>query len=342
MKVWKRIAIFAIIAVVFQLGVLIYLNNFMLKSFTVFNASAQDNGNKEDNKAGIRMPDNIDSIDVSFDGKYCSYYKDSTLYIVDNETGLRRKVTFDGGQTLNLYRWKESSAQLIIAEQGVINGASTLKIMLYDAQSGKQELLRDLSSIGKSIKVGSIECAGTNDIIVSILQSNGKYDLYYIGDEITKVALNIGKVDDFKYGGKDKSVIYKDKASSKYINSANKKVFELKSAASKLLAVDFQGNVYVADTNKNEVSEIYFKDMNKSNDTWHPIELKQTVDVSQLFISNSGNVYINDLLQGKFINVKDNDTINYEGKLMGVFDNGIITLKDDIVNRIMFDEKNKK
>lgn len=341
MRVWKRLLIFGGIALAMQLGILLYFNNSYLKSFTAFKPSNTPVVEQKKPASGILMPEGIEGIQASFDGRYSSYYKDNSIYVIDNQTGVRTKVPLDDGQSLNFYKWHDRKNELIIGEHGIVNGASKLKLTVYKAETARHELIKDLSWIGKNIKLGNLEFAGESDYIVTLIQSNGKMELYYVGREVSKIPVNSTNLGIFKYTGKDKNVLYQDKSSNKFYITGNKKPFELKSPASKILDIDMNGNIYTAELSKNQISAIYYKNINNAGDTWHSIDMKQPVDVSELLLNSRGNIYMNNVLEGKFTDLRNNLTISYQGKYMAFFDGGILILKDNVLDKKNFKEASK-
>jgi hypothetical protein len=338
MKTWKKASVFITIALVTQLIVLIYINNHMLGSLNAFNPEEI----KAEEEVKILIPDNIKELKSSYDGKYCSYYNESTLYIIDVDTGMRRKMEFKDGETLNLYKWYDNSNRMILAEQTNGNGAGRLKLTSYDAVLGKKEDIKDLSWLGNNIKINELNFAGADDVIVKITQADGRSDLYYIGTEVTKlsaVTRNIGFV---RYTGKDSKVLYQDKTTKKYYITGEKKALELKSPNSEVIDFDSAGNVYIFEGDKEGKKYIYYKSLDSENSDWSLIELEEDMEFVNTYINNDGTVYIDNSLEGKFTEVKEKVSITYEGKLMAFFKGGIFTHKDDILEKVEFKDMTNK
>lgn len=338
MRTLKRLGMFAIIALVTQLAVLVYINNFMLGSLSTFNSEDV----KPEEELKILVPENINELYSSYNGQYCSYYNEDTLYIIDTNTGMRKKMDFRDGQTLNLYKWYNNSNRMILVEQTTSVESGTLKIASYDAEVGQKEDLKDLSWIGNNIRVEAIDFAGENDFVIKIAQSDSKSDIYYVGEEVSKLTTVTRNIGFISYAGNEKKVLYQDKATKKYYFTGSKKALELKNSSSQVLDFDSLGNVYIFDKKEENKKYIHFKNLDDGQMEWNSIELEQDVDIEDININKDGTLFIDNPLQGKFTEAKSKVSINYDGKFMSAYKGGIFTVKDGLLEQVEFNESKNK
>ena len=332
MKTWKKAGTFICIAVFSQLMVLIYLNNHMLSSINVF--KSEEIKAEEDIK--ILIPDNIEELKASYDGRYCSYYNDDSLYIIDTQTGMRKKMEFRDGEKLNSYKWDDNSNKIILAEQTHSNGAGRLKITGYDAVLGKKEDIKDLSWLGNNIKVDDFDLASENDLVVKVTHIDGRSDLYYVGSDVSKLSTVSRNIGFARYTGKDRDVLYWDNITKRHYVTGVKKPLQLKSPDSKVVGLDSNGNIYVFEEDEEGKKYIYFKELFTENNQWSSLELQQDIELKNIFIRGDGSVFVDLSLEGKFTEVKSKVAINYKGRFMAFFKDGIYTYKNDILEKIEF------
>jgi hypothetical protein len=337
MKTLKRLGIFVVIAIVTQLGILVYVNNFMLGSRSVFNEEVPSI--KEEMK--ILIPENINEIQSSYDGKYCSYFSEDSLYIIDIQTSMRKKIEFKDGQTLSLYKWYNNSNRMILAEQSIVNGAVKLKLTTYEAELGLHEDFKDLSWLGHNAVINAIDFAEAEDVIVKVSKEDGRSELYYVGEEVSKlpaVTKNIGFI---RYMSKEKSVLYQDKTTKKYYSTGNKSPIDIKSPTSTIIHLDSLGNLYVFDKDEEGKRRIYYKELSKEEEDWNPIEVGAEIQTEDIYIDEEGKIYTNNTLEGKITEIKSKAVFSYSGKFMDFFNGGVITVKNNELQKINFNKEEK-
>ncbi|WP_139905407.1 hypothetical protein [Clostridium thermarum] len=337
MKTLKRLGVFVVIAIIAQLGILIYINNFMLGSRSVFKAEVptiQD-------EMKILIPENIHEFQSSFDGKYCSYYSKDTLYIIDIETSMRKRIEFKDGQTLSLYRWYNDSNKMILAEQSTANGAAKLKLTIYDADLGLQEDFKDLSWLGHDIVIDAVDFGEAEDLVLKVVNGGGRADLFYVGEEISKLSATTRNIGTMTYLIKEKRVIYQDKTSKKYYITGNKNPIDLISPTSTIIDVDSLGNLYLFDMDLEGKKQIYYKQLGTEDD-WIALEVEEDIDAEDIYIDGEGNIYANNVLEGKITELKSKAVFTYSGKFMEFFKGGVFTAKDNELRKIEFNKEENK
>lgn len=342
MKLWRKFVVFVIIGLFVQLFFLLYLNNYKLKSLNFFNSDDIKSKHKEENTLKVLVPNNVDEIKSSYNGKYSSYYNNYNLFVINTQTGIRRKLEFDNS-VINIYKWHPNKNKLVVAQQSLREGGSSLKLVAYDADLEARNDVKDLSWLGSNITVEDLDFIGEGDLVVKIVYTNGDSEIYFIGDEVNKLSTVTKNIGYIKYTGQEDKILYEDKKSGKYYITGSKKEVNRDKLEGKVINIDTEGNIYMAEEEQDKVSSIYYKNLFEDKSSWQPIEIEPATSVDNIIVDSQGSIYINNPQSKELINLRENTSYMYEGKLMSVYKEGIFVINDNSLIKIQFkDLKNNE
>nr|WP_307897185.1 hypothetical protein [Clostridium botulinum] len=91
MKVVKKIILWVMISLTLQFAGLFYIDKYFLASGgTKIKAKKITNTGTENKDYDVNIPENVEELDVSFNGKYISYFKDNKLNVINTKNGEKR------------------------------------------------------------------------------------------------------------------------------------------------------------------------------------------------------------------------------------------------------------
>lgn len=343
MKLWKKFGVFVIISLAVQLLFLLYLNNYKLKSLTFFSSDGIKNQIEKDTAPKVLVPTNLDEIKSSYNGEFSAYYNNYNLFVINSQTGIRRKLEFDSNNIINIYKWHPSKNRIVVAQQSLSEGGSSLKLIAYDADSEVRKDIKDLSWLGSNITIEDLDFVGEDDLVVKLTYSNGNSELYLVGDEVDKLSIVTNDIGYIKYTGQENKVLYENNKSGKYYVTGSKREVSRDNLQGKVINIDVEGNIYIAEGEENKISHIYYRKLFDEASSWQSIELGYATTIDYIYTDGEGRIYI-DIPQSKeLINLREKISFKYEGKLMSVYDNGILAINDNTLSKIEFkDLKNSE
>ena len=131
MKLYKKIIAWAILSIILQIGGLFVLDNFVFKHSSKFKSNKIDIEKQNTKDINVIIPNGAENVNISYNGKYLTYYENDTLYIEESKTGTKTEVkTEDNGEIL-YYKWLSDRDRLIIAEKVVKDGETVIQLITY-------------------------------------------------------------------------------------------------------------------------------------------------------------------------------------------------------------------
>jgi hypothetical protein len=282
-KYIKNLGIYFIIAVILQVGVLYYINNFYLSGFSSNNedklaastSNTNETGTKSNDKndstvSGKNEGDNIikfavpaDSTDIelSKENDKVAYIKDSVLQIV----GKTENNTVDL-QDLKLlkYQWFDEGNLVVAASK---ENSTKVSFYKYNISTKEKELLASIQLKDKKSAIDSIISSPLKDLIfVKVALSNGSSELYKLNvrNEFEKMDLRESKIQDIYLIPHEDKLIYNSSLNSNiYVTYLEQKLSLTQKGLTRILGVDKSENVYIGLVNNGQISKIYYGSISK-------------------------------------------------------------------------------
>ncbi|MDF2880531.1 MAG: hypothetical protein K0R54_1088 [Clostridiaceae bacterium] len=337
----KRILMWSLIAVLFQTGVFFAADKYYEK--TVLNTNVTEvrvDKNKQLLKdITINVPSDAKQTEVSYDGKYISYYEQDKLNIINTYDGTKHVVNAEKGFKQVYCKWFPDMNSMVICEKDLYQGRN-INIYRYNAENDSK--FTPTNSNGKNIKLKLNNCSDkVSDIAIStgmnlwyirIAKANGRTDIFNIDVNGNVMSLltskMIGKIGVFK---RMTNLIYESRIDDNvYVknnswDSLSKNVY--------FLNVDDSDNLYIGIVKNNKVVKIQYGSIKKNIRQWKSIDLNEPVDKNNIFITSSGKIYIVDSTKGYITDKLTNKTTSYEGSILGIADKTLITVSNGVLKR---------
>lgn len=349
MNNFKRIVTWIVISLILQSSVLLYLDKFYFVTETNFQAKKVDNSKKVAVKnVKINVPSSATKLSVSFDGKYLAYYENDILKVANTQTGELKEVNFDKNIKLSYYKWQADVDNLLIAEKKTTSNGDSIKLSRYEPQKGKKiDINNDnkgnpvfISLPDKQSEVQDLEFSAITNMIYAKIGHSGSRNSIYSIDVMAR--MNKLKINSYFTGNivtfrTDSRMAYENLTYHKIYVTGMQNSISIKGVTSPaLLATDEEDNLYIGKREGNNITKIYYGNINESTSNWKSIDLKNPAKAEDIYVASDGNIYTNDNLKGIVYNISQNKEIQYEGQFLQIYNAGVYSVSEGILSKKTF------
>ncbi|NMM64063.1 hypothetical protein HBE96_15580 [Clostridium sp. P21] len=356
MNLLKKLLIWSIIAVLIESGMLFYLD----KAYSAARSDYKEvkSTAKSEKKAynEIKVPENAENIQVSYDGKYVSYCEDNVLKIANSQDSKIQSIDINSNSSICYSRWLPDTNWLLICEKDTKD-----RINFYNYnpnKSSKNQLIdHDMKPLiieldNKSDKIEDIALSTANHVMYTkILHKSGKSDIYgtNVMGQVEKIKTSNNKIGNISMLNLASNLIYEDKEEDEIKNLTqtvvkNKKGDEKKltdissidfddDSRKVLLGTDTQDRIYAGILESGKVSQVILGELKDSTSPWKKLKLSALTDKDNIVITAQGNMYIKDKSQNSVKNAVTNAETKYNGKFIEIQNKYIYSLYDNKVIR---------
>lgn len=369
MKKFKRILIWSLIATSIEFAMLFSLNHIYSKSLDTYSEVKSVPQQEKKTYNDVKMPENVENIKVSYDGKYVSYYESKILKIANTRTEGNSTVEPSDNSEICYSKWLPDSNLLLLCEKDKKN---KINFFSYDADKSSKRELTDfdtkpvkIETDSKNDNVDNITLSTANHVMyVKILHKDKTSDLYKINvmNQVEKMKTSNDIIGYISMLHNDTNLIYEDAENEEIKNLAKTTVkTPVKSSANKkakgnekftekevtrslniqfedeskkiLLATDDEDRIYIGTVENDKVSSIIYGDLKTSTDKWKTLKLPGIVGRKDVVITKEGNMYIKNDANGVVKNIASNIETKYKGNFVEIRDQYVYTLYDNKLTR---------
>lgn len=340
MKMLKRIVAWITVSIVIQCSILFYLNNYVFSAKSSFNAKkiVEKATNKKD--VEVKVPDNAQHVNVSFDAKYLAFYDEGILRVINTKTGDTKEVEFDKNVKVSFYKWIPDRNRMLIAEKITTKSTSGFKLSYYDVDKDVKEPIKDLTWADSKSEVEDIQVSTlTNVIYVKVAHSGKRSSIYWIDiqKQMKKVDAKSYIIGTIVAMPHEDKLIYEDQTYHTISVTNMSKPITIKDVkASCLLGVDGDDNIYIGGLDGENVTSVYTGTLKQNTSMWNVTKLSGEYQQSDIFVSFEGKIYLNDGLKGIVHDMKTGKDTPYKGKLIQIYSEGIASISDGKLIKTIF------
>ena len=329
MKLYKRIIAWAILSIILQVGGLFVLENFVFKHSSQFKSNRIDLEKESTKDINATIPSGAENVNISYNGKYLTYYDNDTLYIEETKSGTKSEVkTEDNGEIL-YYKWLSDRDRLVIAEKVIKDGDNVIQLITYSPKDSSISYVTDICNYENDMEVMKItESTITSVYYVDIYKGGLKSIVYRIdiNNDRSKVSLQASVLGNMQVIPHVDRLVYEDKINNKfYVTSPDKQLTFNSNKNLTLLGIDRNDVIYVGELNGDKISSIIYGKVDDDTSTWKTVTLDAVVNKTDLYFNNNSEILINDNLKGAVKNLTTGVEIEYEGKLIQIKEDFIAT-----------------
>lgn len=341
MKILKKIGIWIAFSLIIQFVGLLYLNNYLFASSqAVVKVKKIEKKETEEKKVEVKVPEGVKHINTSFDAKYLAYYEGEILKVVNTKTGDIKNVEFDEKVKVSFYKWLPDRNRMLIAEKHDNKNGSGFKLSYYDVDKDVKEEVKDLTWADQKSEVEDIQVSTlTNVIYVKVAHSGKRSSIYWVNimKDMKKVDTRAYMIGNMRVIPHEDKLVYEDLSYGKIYSTNISKPITIKDVKKPvLLAIDSDDNIYIGDQENDKVKRVYYGKAQDSTENWKKVDLQEAVDKKDVFVTENGNIYVNDNLKGVVIEVSTGKQTSYEGTFLQMYSNGIATISDNKLMKTSF------
>ncbi len=330
MKLYKKIIAWAILSIILQIGGLFVLDNFVFKHSSKFKSNKIDIEKQNTKDINVIIPNGAENVNISYNGKYLTYYENDTLYIEESKTGTKTEVkTEDNGEIL-YYKWLSDRDRLIIAEKVVKDGETVIQLITYSPKDSSVSYVTSICDYEDDMKVMKItESTFTSVYYVDIYRGGLKSMVYRIdiNNDKSRVSLQASVLGNMQVIPHVDRLVYEDEINNKfYVTSPNKQLTFNSNKNLTLLGIDRNDVIYIGELNGEKISSIIYGKVDEDTSSWKTVNLEAVVNRKDIYFNNESEILINDNLKGAVKNLTTGLEVEYEGKLVQIKEDFIATI----------------
>ncbi|HEY5560843.1 MAG TPA: hypothetical protein VIK72_03645 [Clostridiaceae bacterium] len=340
MKIVKRLSIWILISIVIQCSILFYLDKYYFAAEGKVKTKSLVLKKQVVKEVVINLPKDADvaKVKVSYDGKYLAFLQGNSIKVMNLETGEIKNINYDATVTVMYYKWLPDRDRMFVAEKHIKNNKPIVKFSSCDVKkteivtneirdnNNNEEFitLTDSKATVEDIQISTL----TNMIYVKLSltgQRNSVYSMNVMG-QMNKVNTGyiIGKMSELI---SEDRLVYEDLTTKKiYIEGLNP--ISIANTDLKIINI-IPGNntdvIYLGKNDSYKISKLYYGSLDTTIDKWKTIDLKDPVDINNIYISYKDKIYFNDILQGIITEESSGKQTAYKGIVLQMYDEGIIS-----------------
>ncbi|GKX67775.1 hypothetical protein [Inconstantimicrobium mannanitabidum] len=334
MKNLKRIIVWSLIAIIIQNAIFLYVENVYLSTDLKIKAEkVEDSKDVNVKDMEVSLKSGIENIQVSYNGRFASYMNNGKLCVLDTKTNEEKSLTTSENSDIVFYKWLHNDTNMIAIKKVLENGVYHFEPVAFDAKKGQERELTDFDFNKLKIPLYTskdtiddvVFSTATHSIYIKIKKSTGRYNVYYanVMNQLKLVKSNriIGKI---AVPTTSTNAVMEEYGGVRILNQE----YGLKIPGvqtPKILGTDSNDNVYFGNYVDEKITKIYYGVISNKVIQWNELNLPTATAEKNILVDYSGKVYINDELKGQVTELTSNKTIQYKGKLLQTYSNGIIS-----------------
>lgn len=333
MSALKRIIGWIMISLIVQFAGLFYIDNIYLSNNAPVKVKKiEDKSSDKKKDAEVAIPENAQNINMSFDGKYVAYYDDDILKVVSTKTGEKKDIYFEEGVKVSYYKWLSDRNRMLIAEKHSNQNGMALRLSYYDIDKDTKEEIKDLTWADTESEVESIEASTlTNVIHIKVSRGSGRSSLYWINimKDMKKLYTNDYFIGEIRTLNHEDKLLYEGKTyNTIHATNVNNSIKIDGVQVPKLLGVDEEDNIYIGSEENENITKVYYGNIEKPTSEWKVIQLSEPIDKDDIYISKKGQVLLNDNLKGIIKEASSGKQTAYKGTFLQIYDDGVASISE--------------
>ena len=321
MKRFRRILGCIILSFIVQCGILFYLDKVLFKpskKVKVVNVEVPTQSFDTD----VEIPSDSEKIQVSYSGKFVTYFKDNKLILVNTKTSEVKEILSET-KILDI-SWVPDNNTLFIVE----NKDNKINIKTYNANNEVEQDVVEVCDYTKGIEVSSYISSSAEYISVY----NGKSTKLYridIDKNAKKLNKNIKKIESAGASWQNELLVYEDSENKRFYAYYNKKDknLSLKNSDNLTILNVVDNIVYMGQySNDKKISKIVYGEVESDSNGWKTIDLKEPKEIKDVYVSDNNEIFVNYSSAGKIENITKGETLNYQGEFLTINNRVICSL----------------
>ncbi|MDD7795869.1 hypothetical protein [Clostridium sp. 'White wine YQ'] len=338
----KALLACAVLSLILQFIVLIWLDKFYLKENANVNVKEVSvNKPQEQPEKNVDLPNDMSTLQVSYNGKFLAYIKDSELKIINSSTGEEKSFTNENQDEISYFTWLPDRNIMLVSKKERTNKGKMFTLYNYDAEKNDAQKISDIAAAQTGSKINSIKASTITGVTyIEIKSSSNKASVYRMDINQTsskKIDLQSSSLTGIFVVPREERLIYQDLNGKIYLTQPKASLTISHGIKTKVLGIDNDSTVYLGEVNNGKIVKVLYGSLNSKNTSqWESKELTTAADEKDIYITSSGKILINYSSSNTLLDLKENKKMNYEGTFISVYNKGITTSIDDKYHKTDF------
>ncbi|KOR26762.1 hypothetical protein [Clostridium sp. L74] len=347
MKLIKILIIWSIIPLTFEITGLLYVDKYYLanKGQCKIEKVEEKQEKIADKNIKIPIPEEVEDVKISYDGKYISYKESNNINIINTLNGEEKKVQISTKGKICYYTWLKDRHRMYIWEK-FGDDSNYLKVSYYDKDKDHREIVADNHYNEVQIPLANSEYNVQDHVIstlngveyVKVKTNNNRSNIYRLNVmsqiEKCKSYSKIGKIDALN---RDDNFIYEDLRYGKVRVSERENSLHIPETDNLcVLGVDGEDNVYVGNIIDEKVNKIFYGSLKEDESSWKQVSLNESIDREDIYVSKNSKIYINNKTNGIVKEVLSGKEIKYQGRIVQYYNKGIGIINNGEFSKVKF------
>lgn len=327
-RILKHITIWICVSLAIQFGTLYYINKNYLQTETSFTIKKVDVKAPKKTEITINIPSDAEQVKASYDGNYISYYQNGVIKVVNTLNAQEKSVSAAEGNKISMYKWLPDRHRIIIAEKPASDDSGNIQLKYYDSSKDVKDDIAKLTWSDSVSQVDDIQVSPiTNLMFIKVKRDAESSNIYQVNamNEVSKVitSSNLGNI---KILPHEDELIYENSYDHTIETTNKNHSINFKNVPNPvILGCDNNDNIYIGNVTNNKIDKVYYGSPQNSTDQWQVINVAEPFSPSDAYISESGEIYVNNNLKGQIQALKGNKVTSYTGNLLQMADKVIIS-----------------
>lgn len=340
MKWMKRISIWIVFSLSLQCLGLFYIDKYLLAtdSKVVTKKVVEDKKEKE-KIVDITVPEDAETVLVSYDAKYLTYNEDEKLKLVNCKDGKIKNINAEEGSKISFSEWLPDRNRILLIEKKSGNESSNLLLYSYDVSKDEKELVKEVAWSGAKSEVENIQLSTLTGVTYVQVSNEGISSSIYRIDrmgDITKINTIPKLVSNIAVLRREDKLVYEGSVYNKIYVTDSEKSISVKGVERLTLIGAQNDDVYLGELKDDLVSKIYYGKTSEDTSEWKEFDLKNASKEKDLFVSADGKVYQNDDVRGVITEISSGIETSYEGELSQMYTKGLVSIVNNKVSFVPF------
>ncbi len=335
----KILVIWVTASILLQFLFLWFVDSFYLKNRgTIVEVVPYEDDSNSREFANILIPKDASELKISFDGSHVAYVLDGKLVISDIYGDAAIEVISKNEKIL-YYRWLQDRNMVIYSYNAFSKGEYFTYVETYDIETELTRSYPPIENVKNGYGVESIELSPlTNMVYVNIKTDSGPQKVYRY--DIIEELKYIGEFGEnkkiFSTYNTDSLVFQNDKNSFCMMMDSSKKIVKFDFDIA-VLDVDSRDRIFVGQLENEKVIKVLFgKTTDFDKKSFTEMKLSKPVLPEDITLAHSGDIFVNDVNLSRILNLKDNLYVKYKGKAVGVTDEGVFAVENNMLKFFRF------
>ncbi len=329
-----------LVAVIFQVCVLFYINNVFLNTDKAISVTASEASTKPIT-GEFRVPEGISKVRVSFNARYGAFIdEDGVLHIINIATKKDKKVAGLASDKITYFKWLPDRDMVIYSSDTVNGKKGVIQMSTYEADTETTRDYPPIKDITSNSKVVDIDLSPyTNVVYAKILTSETKSKIirFNVMSQYAHV-MNLGPDAVIKESNFVNKLVYQNPGEAVYVydgmNKSKSKV-KIDEKNVRLLDIDGDDNLYIGILDAaGKVTHIYHQRVTdaKLSESWTKTPLNASIPVENIIVSVNGNMYYINKDENRIVNIMTGLKASYRGEISEILDGALVSMNGSKVN----------